>query len=204
MALADSLKQLQSVDLNNLDFNNVGSWPAALKVIMMVMLVMLILGGGYMLTIKDKRAAVNVAAQEEIDLRAQYEDKASQAANLEAYLKQKEEMKETFGALLRQLPSDTEVPGLVEDITRTAIDSELKIESIELQPEQKSEFYVELPINIVVEGDYHKIGTFVSSIANLPRIVTLHDFKIQPQNSPQKLKMSIQAKTYRYLQEVDA
>ena len=204
MALADSLKQLQSVDLNNLDFNNVGSWPLPLKIIMMALLLLLIIGGGYMLSVKDKRASLAVSAQEEADLRLQYEDKAGQAANLEAYLKQKEEMKETFGALLRQLPSDTEVPGLVEDITRTAIDSELKIESIELQPEQKSEFYVELPINIVVEGDYHKIGTFVSSIANLPRIVTLHDFRIEPKGSPQKLKMSIMAKTYRYLQEGDA
>jgi type IV pilus assembly protein PilO len=203
MALADSLKQLQSVDFNNLDFNNVGSWPVALKVIIMIFLLLLILGAGYMLSIKDKRAALGVAAQEELELRVQYEDKAAQSANLDAYLKQKEEMKETFGALLRQLPSDTEVPGLVEDITRTAIDSELKIESIELQPEQKTEFYVELPINIVVEGDYHKIGTFVSAIANLPRIVTLHDFKIEPQGSPQRLKMSIQAKTYRYLQEGD-
>jgi len=203
MALADSLKQLQSVDFNNLDFNNVGSWPAALKVLVMVLLVLLILGGGYMLSIKDKRAALEVAALEEAELRVQYEDKAAQAANLDAYLKQKEEMKETFGALLRQLPSDTEVPGLVEDITRTAIDSELKIESIELQPEQKTEFYVELPINIVVEGDYHKIGTFVSAIANLPRIVTLHDFAVEPQGAPQRLKMSIQAKTYRYLQEGD-
>lgn len=171
---------------------------------MMILLVLLILGGGYMLSIKDKRAALDVAAREEVELRVQYEDKATQAANLEAYLKQKEEMKETFGTLLRQLPSDTEVPGLVEDITRTAIDSELKIESIELQPEQKTEFYVELPINIVVEGDHHKMGAFVSAIANLPRIVTLHDFKVEPQGAPQRLKMSMRAKIDRYLQEGDA
>ncbi|MBM4205514.1 MAG: pilus assembly protein PilP [Gammaproteobacteria bacterium] len=204
MALADSFKQLQSVDFNSLDFNNLGSWPMALKAIMMILLVLLILGGGYMLSIKDKRAALDVAAREEVESRVQYEDKATQAANLEAYLKQKEEMKETLGALLRQLPSDTEVPGLVEDITRTAIDSELKIESIELQPEQKTEFYVELPINIVVEGDHHKKGAFVSAIANLPRIVTLHDFKVEPQGAPQRLKMSMRAKTDRYLPEGDA
>jgi len=110
-------------------------------------------------------------------------------------------MEETFGALLRQLPSDTEVPGLLEDITRTALDNELKIESISLQSERQTEFYVELPIDIVVEGDYHKIGSFVSGVANLSRIVTLHDFVIAPQNSSMELKMVIMAKTYRYLDE---
>jgi len=202
MALQDSLKQLQSVNLSELDFNNVGAWPTALKGIFLLILVVLIVGGGYYFYLSEKRAELKMTAQQEVDLRADYENKAAQAANLEAYLLQKQEMNETFGALLRQLPSDTEVPGLVEDITRTAIDSELRIESIALKPEQRSEFYVELPIDIVVEGEYHKIGAFVSAIANLPRIVTLHDFKIEPQGTPQRLKMSILAKTYRYLEGV--
>ena len=110
-------------------------------------------------------------------------------------------MQATFGALLRQLPSDTEVPGLLEDITRTALDHELTIESITLQPERRTEFYVELPIDIVVGGDYHKISSFVSGVANLSRIVTLHDFKIAPASSPTDLKMTILAKTYRYLED---
>lgn len=202
MALQDSIKQLQAVNLSELDFNNVGAWPAALKGIFLLILMMLIVGGGYYFYLSEKRAELKMTAQQEVELRADYENKAAQAANLEAYLLQKQEMNETFGALLRQLPSDTEVPGLVEDITRTAIDSELRIESIALKPEQRSEFYVELPIDIVVEGEYHKIGAFVSAIANLPRIVTLHDFKIEPQGSPQRLKMSILAKTYRYLEGV--
>jgi type IV pilus assembly protein PilO len=201
MALQDSIKQLQSVNFSELDFNNVGSWPSALKAIIMLVLVLLIVGGGYYLHLSDKRATLQMTEQQEVEFRTEYETKAAQASNLEAYLLQKQEMNETFGALLRQLPSDTEVPGLLEDITRTAIDSELRIESIELKPEQRAEFYVELPIDIVVEGEYHKIGSFVSAIANLPRIVTLHDFKIEPQGSPQQLKMSILAKTYRYLQE---
>ena len=113
----------------------------------------------------------------------------------------KQEMEAAFGALLRQLPSDTEVPGLIEDITRTALDNELTIESIDLQPEAKTEFYIELPINIVVEGGYHKIGSFVSGVANLSRIVTLHDFKIKPTKSNLLLRMEITAKTYRYLEE---
>ncbi|MCP5184247.1 MAG: type 4a pilus biogenesis protein PilO [Pseudomonadales bacterium] len=201
MALQDSINQLQNLDLADLDFNNVGSWPGPVKVISMLLLLVIIVAAGYYLYIKDKSVMLEQAVGQEQAYRAEYEDKQAQAANLDAYLKQKEEMRETFGALLRQLPSDTEVPGLLEDITRTAIDSELKIESIDLRDEVRSEFYVELPIDIVVEGEYHKIGSFVSAIANLPRIVTLHDFVIEPKGSPQKLRMTILAKTYRYLQE---
>ena len=112
-------------------------------------------------------------------------------------------MEASFGTMLRQLPSDTEVPGLIEDITLAALDNGLVIESIDLQPERKAEFYVELPITIVVSGEYHNIGAFVSGVANLSRIVTLHDFNIKPVKSPTNLKMSIVAKTYRYLGEED-
>ncbi len=110
-------------------------------------------------------------------------------------------MENTFGALVKQLPSDTEVPGLLEDITRTAIDNDLTIESIDLAQERITEFYAELPIDIIVEGDYHKIGSFVSGVANLSRIVTLHDFNITPSGSVQNLTMNIRAKTYRYLDD---
>ena len=162
----------------------------------------LLLGGGYTLYLTEKLTGLEQAEMKENDLRQEYENKSYQAANLDAYRAQKEEMEETFGALLRQLPSDTEVPGLLDDITRTALDHELTIESINLQKEQTTEFYMELPIDIVVEGDYHKIGSFVSGVASLSRIVTLHDFKIAPQrDSPNILKMTILAKTYRYLAE---
>jgi len=167
MAIQDTLDQLQNFDFNDLDVNNIGSWPKAVKIIIMILVAALVIGGGYY--------------------------------NLDAYRKQKEEMTATFGALLRQLPSDTEVPGLLEDITRAALDNELIIESIQLEPERATEFYRELPIKIAVEGDYHKLGSFVSAVANLSRIVTLHDFKIKPERSVQNLKMSIDAKTYRYL-----
>jgi type IV pilus assembly protein PilO len=110
-------------------------------------------------------------------------------------------MEATFGTLLKQLPQDTEVPGLLDDITRTALDNELTIESIDLQTEKQLEFYVELPIDIVVEGNYHKIGSFISGVAALSRIVTLHDFQLEPQGSPINLKLKILAKTYRYLEE---
>ncbi len=201
MALQDSLEQLQSIDFNNLDVNNIGSWPGVVKVLLLVVLFALVLGVGYYWSITDKQKQLEISASQELDLRKEYEDKAAQAANLEALRQQKQEMEAAFGALLRQLPSDTEVPGLIEDITRTALDNELTIESIDLQPEAQTEFYIELPINIVVEGGYHKIGSFVSGVANLSRIVTLHDFKIKPTKSNLLLRMEITAKTYRYLEE---
>lgn len=201
MALKDSLEQLQNFDLSDLDVNNIGSWPGAVKVVVMVLVFLLVLGGGYYFYLTDKQSTLDRAARKEQELRADFEDKSFQAANLEAYRQQKVEMETTFETLLRQLPKDTEVPGLLEDITRTALDNELTIESIDLQDEVRTEFYVELPIDIVVEGNYHKIGSFVSGVANLSRIVTLHDFQIEPLSSPLNLKMSIQAKTYRYLEE---
>ncbi len=201
MSLQDSIDQLKTVELSDLDVNNIGSWPSALKGLVMIVLLLVILGVGYSLYISDKRAQLQGEERNEQTLKDDFTDKAQQAANLDAYLAQKAQMEETFGALLRQLPSDTEVPGLIEDITRTAIDNELTIESITLKPEENTEFYVELPIDIVVEGSYHKIGSFVSSVANLPRIVTLHDFEIEPVGSPDQLRMTILAKTYRYLED---
>ena len=206
MALQDSLDQLKDLDVSSLDVNNVGAWPAAIKVIVMIFLFAAVLGGGYFLHITDKQEQLDTVTQKEDKLRKEYERKAEQAANLDAYRQQKQEMEAAFGALLRQLPSDTEVPGLIDDITRTALDNELTIESIDLQPESRSEFYVELPIRIVVEGNYHKIGSFVSSVASLSRIVTLHNFSLRPQNQDGAvgmLKMEILAKTYRYLEEAN-
>jgi type IV pilus assembly protein PilO len=202
MAIQDTLAQLQEFDLGDLDLNNIGSWPNPVKFIIMAILFLAVLGGGYYGYLTDKLQLLERAELKEVDLRKDYEAKSEKAANLEAYRAQKAEMEATFGALLRQLPSDTEVPGLLDDITRTALDNELTIESIELQDERKTEFYVELPIDIVVEGSYHKIGSFVSGVANLSRIVTLHDFIISPQDgNPENLRMNILAKTYRYLEE---
>ncbi len=201
MALQDTLDQLRNFDLGDLDVNNIGAWPTPVKAILLLLIFIAVIGGGYYVYLTDKQKALDLAASKESELRLDYEKKSFQAANLDAYRKQKEEMEATFGALLRQLPSDTEVPGLLEDITRAALDNELTIESIDLEAEKRTEFYVELPIDIVVEGDYHKIGAFVSGVANLSRIVTLHDFRIAPQKTAQNLKMTILAKTYRYLEE---
>lgn len=201
MATGNSIDQLRNFDFADLDFNNIGSWPMAIKAVLMVLVMAVVLGGGYYFYLTDKQQELERAASREQELRQDFESKSFRAANLEAYREQKVEMEQQFEGLLRQLPSDTEVPGLLEDITRQALSNELTIGSIDLQDERPTEFYVELPIEIVVEGNYHRLGAFVSGVANLSRIVTLHDFTIEPQASPERLKMKILAKTYRYLDE---
>ncbi|WP_407294738.1 type 4a pilus biogenesis protein PilO [Stutzerimonas zhaodongensis] len=200
MSLASSLESLRNTDLSDLDMNNLGSWPAAVKVIAGILLLVLVLGGGYYFHLSDLQSSLEQQAREEESLKQQFSSKAFQAANLDAYKAQMLEMEASFGALLRQLPSDTEVPGLLEDITRTGLGSGLEFEEIKLQPEVTQQFYIELPIQIKVVGSYHDLATFVSGVSSLPRIVTLHDFEIKPQSkdSSSKLHMSILAKTYRY------
>ncbi|MBC9249074.1 pilus assembly protein PilP [Pseudomonas alcaligenes] len=200
MSLAESIEALKKVDLSDLDVNNLGSWPSAVKAIACVLLLAVALGLGYNFYLKDLQGRLEQRRGEEKTLREQFAQKAFQAANLEAYKVQMKEMEESFGTLLRQLPSDTEVPGLLEDITRTGLGSGLEFEEIKLQPEVIQQFYIELPIQISVVGGYHDLATFVSGVASLPRIVTLHNFEIKPaeEGSVSKLRMSVLAKTYRY------
>lgn len=199
MSLADSLKSLNEFDINDLDVNNAGIWPAPIKAIVVLIIVGLIVGGGYWFFIKDQYVRLEQVERTEADLRQKYEQKAYQVANLEVFKAQMAEMEETFGALVRQLPSETEVPGLLEDITNTALGSGLSLQEVKLQSEQKRDFYSELPINIRVSGSYHELATFVSSVASLPRIVTLHDLTIKPTGGDgEQLDMQVVARTYRY------
>ncbi|SFM61312.1 type 4a pilus biogenesis protein PilO [Marinobacter zhejiangensis] len=199
MSLADSLKSLNEFDINDLDINNAGIWPAPVKFIVILLIFGLILGGGYWFFVKDQFGRLERVQAEEQTLKQQYESKAYQVANLAVFKSQMAEMEETFAALVQQLPSDTEVPGLLEDITNTALGSGLSLQKVALQPEQKRDFYAELPINIQVVGTYHELASFVSSIAALPRIVTLHDLTIKPiSGSSEELGMSVVARTYRY------
>lgn len=199
MAMEDSLRSLREFDINDLDFDNIGSWPAAIKMIACMLVLALVLVVGYYYHVQDLREQLASEAGKESKLKQEFEDKAFKAANLEAYRKQMEEMKESFGALVSQLPSDTEVPGLLEDITDKGLLNGLDIKQIDLKPEVAREFYVELPIGIVAQGSYHDLGAFVSGMAGLPRIVTLHDFTINaPSSNTNELSMSITAKTYRY------
>lgn len=203
MSLAESIESLKKVDLADLDLNNLGSWPSAVKFITCLLLLIVALVLGYNFYLKDLQDSLDQRRAEESTLKEQFSSKAFQAANLDAYKVQMKEMEESFGTLLRQLPSDTEVPGLLEDITRTGLGSGLEFEEIKLQPEVIQQFYIELPIQISVVGGYHDLATFVSGVASLPRIVTLHDFEIKSveQDSVSKLRMSILAKTYRYNDE---
>jgi type IV pilus assembly protein PilO len=196
--LTDGLKDF---DINDLDFKNAGSWPVLVKVVVWALVLGIVIFLGYYLHLNDKLDEQAREERKEVALKQEYESKAFKAANLEVYRKQMEEMEKSFGALVRQLPSDTEVPGLLEDITHTGLGSGLEIDSIKLQPEQRAEFYVELPIEIQVRGGYHDLGSFVSGVASLPRIVTLHDFEIKPTESGGLLAMTITAKTYRYSDE---
>jgi len=199
MSLADSMKKMNEFDINDLDLNNAGIWPGPVKAIVALIVFGLILGGGYWFLIKDQYVALERVQKEEQELRERYENKAYQVANLEVFKSQMVEMEETFGALIRQLPSETEVPGLLEDITNTALGNGLDLQQIQLQGEVQRDFYAELPINIRVVGSYHELASFVSSVAGLPRIVTLHDLKITPVgNDGDLLNMQVLARTYRY------
>ncbi len=199
MAFEDTLRSVREFDINDLDFDNVGSWPLAIKLFIWAALITGVLVAGYYYHIEDLQLQLTTVEAKEVELKKEFEKKAFQAANLDAYRRQMVEMKESFGALVSQLPSDTEVPGLLEDITNKGLLNGLEISSIDLQKEQAKEFYVELPIKIVATGSYHDLGAFISAMAGLPRIVTLHDFTISAQSAgSNRLNMSIIAKTYRY------
>lgn len=197
-AYSEMIEEMRGFDIAELDFQNIGSWPTAVKMIAWVLVFVAVLAIGYFYNIADLREELARGEARELELKTEFETKAFKAANLEALRKQMVEMEQSFGALVSQLPSDTEVPGLLEDITNKGLESGLDIKSIQLQPEQAKEFYVELPISISVTGGYHDFGTFVSGIAGLPRIVTLHNFKIESAKEGSGLSMSIAAKTYRY------
>ena len=199
MAIEDTLKSLRDFDFADLDFENLGSWPAPVKVLAAIVLLMALLTIGYYYQVDSLQGKLNKERGNEAELRRDFERLSFEAANLEAYKRQMLEMEESFGALVSQLPSDTEVPGLLEDITNKGEQNGLAISKIDLLPEVPREFYIELPISIVAVGSYHDLGAFISGMAGLPRIVTLHDFNIESSGAnTSQLQMNIVAKTYRY------
>lgn len=195
----DGLESLKSFDFNDLDFENIGSWPFAVKLISWLLVFILVIFLGYKFVISASNDRLSAEKAKEVTLKQSFETKAFQAANLDAFRKQMEEMEASFGALVGQLPSDTEVPGLLEDITNKGLDSGLEFQSFALQDENVKEFYVELPMSIEAKGTYHDVGSFVSGVAGLPRIVTLHDFTLSlDKENIGGLDLTITAKTYRY------
>jgi type IV pilus assembly protein PilO len=196
---------LRSVDeLKNFDWNDLGNvetmgvWPGPVKLVLGIAVFVGCLGGGYWFHIKNLQSTLINVSNQEVGLRNDLESKAVLASSLEEYRLQMQEMEESFGVLLRQLPGKTEVPGLLEDISFTGQGSGLSFNSIQLQNEVTREFYVELPIIVSVTGGYHDFGTFVSGVASLSRIVTLHDFSITAGPNRSALNMTITARTYRY------
>ena len=189
------------MDINELDLTNVARWPAAARAVIILFLMAGVIFLGYWFHTKDQLVVLEDAERKEGDLRIIFEKKAEQAVNLEAYEKQLEEMRESFGAMLRQLPNQTEVADLLVDVSQAGLASGLEFELFQPQSENPREFYSELPIKIRVIGDYHEFGDFVSSVAALPRIVTLHNINIVRSGKGGALAMNLTAKTYRYLEE---
>lgn len=188
-----------NLELDQLDLSDIARWPAAARAVIILFLMGGVIFLGYWFHTKDQLLSLERAEQQEVDLRVIFEKKAQQAANLEAYEAQLEEMRESFGAMLRQLPNKTEVADLLVDVSQTGLASGLEFELFKPQAEHPKEFYAELPINIRVIGEFHEFGNFVSGVAALPRIVTLHDVSISRIRG-NSLAMNLTAKTYRYLE----
>lgn len=188
-------------ELRGLDQHNIGRWPMWAYVASIVIAAALILGPGNWYFVSPKADELQAARAQESELRAQLERKQEKIANLDAYKAQLAEMQKTFGALLRQLPSQSEVPKLLNDISQTRLASGLEEELFKPRPEVQKDFYAILPNDLIVVGSFHELGAFVSGVAALPRIVTLDGISIQPlkPGTGGVLRMSVVATTYRYL-----
>ncbi len=191
--------------LRSLDPRDVGRWPIAVRGFFIAVAFAIVAAvGWYMFIWNDDRPILQKAEADELDLRSQFESKQQRAANLDAYKAQLVEMERSFGAMLRQLPGKTEVPNLLVDISQTGLGAGLQEKLFQPATEKSNGFYAELPIKIKLVGSYHEFGSFVSGIAALPRIVTLHDIQIapvDPKGNYDNLTMDVTAKTYRYIED---
>lgn len=186
----------------NIDPNEPGEWPLWLKVIAAIGICIAVWAAGYYFIIKDKQAQLEQLEKKETELKTSFEYKQSKAANLDAYKVQMQEIRTNFASMLEQLPRKTEVADLLVDITRTGLNNGLEFDLFQPEGERPKDFYAELPIVMKVTGDYHQIGQFVSGVAALPRIVTMHNLAIKPAGKKSgKVSMNITAKTYRYFDE---
>src|SRR5210317_1455417 len=191
-------------ELQSLDANDVGRWPLPFRIAVIVIVFALVTGLGiYWFIVKDKAPLLERAEGEEKELRLTFENKQKKAANYDDYKKQLEQIEQSFGTMLRQLPGETEIPSLIVDISQTGLAAGLQEKLFQPQPEVPRDFYAEKPITISLSGGYHEIANFVSGVAALPRIVTLHDIDITPESAEDydNLTLRVTAKTYRYLEE---
>jgi type IV pilus assembly protein PilO len=194
-------------EIKNLDPKDVGRWPFLFRAIaiglLFVVLTALLV---YFIPIRSQMPDLDLAQKEEKDLMQTFDEKQHKAANVDAYKAQLKEMERSFGAMLRQLPGRTEVPSLLVDISQTGLAAGLQEKLFQPAGEVKKDFYAELPIRIRLTGSYHEFGSFVSGIAALPRIVTLHDITIVPEtrdSGADRLTLDVTAKTYRYLDDTE-
>ena len=198
---------MSMADLNDLSLDNIGSWPLPIKIVGAILIVAAIVGAGWYYDIKELQVQLEKVRNEEGDFKIAFEAKQKKAANLPAFKQQLEDIKETFGDLLKRLPDKTEVAELLVDISQQGLGAGLEFELFKPGSEQPADFYVELPIQIRVIGDYHEFGNFISGVSDLPRIVTNHDIKIVPGpqtvsgSAASRLILETTAKTYRYIDE---
>ena len=194
-------------ELQSLDINDIGRWPLLFRALFVTLFFAVAAGAGlYFLVYEGQMPRLERAQQEEQELRKSFEQKQRKAANFNAYRDQLAEIERSFGTMLRQLPGKTEIPNLLVDISQTGLASGLQEELFQPSSEVRKDFYAEKPIKMRLTGSYHEFGRFVSDIAALPRIVTLHDIEIKPQKSDDTddlLVLTVTAKTYRYLDDED-
>ena len=188
-------------DLKNIDINNLGSWPVPIKIGGILVVCAIVLFAGFWFLIQGELEQYGEAQKKEEGLRETYMNKKALAINLPAYKEQMEEMEQTFGSLLRQLPNTTEVPDLLVDITQAGLGRGLEFTLFRPEKELPKDFYAEMPISVEVRGTYHELAQFVSDVAALPRIVTFGDIAITSAGKDNKLTMSAKARTYRYMEE---
>lgn len=198
-------------DLRNLDQHNIGGWPKSIKVFFAAVIVVLILFFGWYLKISDQQDELKRTQDKEGALKKEFSDKQAKAVNLDAYRKQLDDMKQMLQTMLRQLPSKTEMPDLLNDITQAALASGIETELFQPGPEAMKDFYAEKPIQLKMLGSYHQFGTFISNVASLPRVVilTMHDVSLRPakasgaglQARGGQLSLEGVVKTYRYLDD---
>ncbi|MEM0516534.1 type 4a pilus biogenesis protein PilO [Pseudoalteromonas sp. YIC-827] len=195
--MSSGFKAFSDIEWGELELDNIGEWPALVKGLVCLLAAGLVLFFSYKLLVEDKVSGFESVQKKEVELRDSYRVKYSKASRLELYKQQMQEMEEKFSQLLKKLPTSNETPGLLDDLSYVGTTSGLTFVKIGWLPEIKKEFYTELPIKIEVEGSYHEFGEFVGKVAQLPRIISLHDFEIEATGDDQ-LVFSVIAKTYRY------
>ena len=201
--MAFSLDELNNLDVS--DLKNIGTAPGIVKGFLIVLLCVIVAAAGYFLVTTPALEDLEKAEKQETNLRTVFDEKAAKAANLDAYKQQLDEMRQSFGALLRQLPNKTEIETLLTDISQTGISSGLEIELFKPEGLIPKDFYAEYPIKLKVTGRYHQFAQFVSGVAARPRIVTLQNINIEPagKDGGVKLAMELTAVTYQYLDETE-